>query len=45
MVYTMHAGLVMFHKKKEKYFALDIDKMLDKISRYSKMDSVYLTIG
>ena len=45
MVYTMHFGLVMFHKKKEKYFTLDIDKMLDKISRYSKIDDVYITIG
>ena len=45
MIYTMHAGLVMFHKKKEKYFTLDIDKMLDKISRYSKIDDIYTKIG
>ncbi len=26
------------NNKKSKYFVLDVDKILDKISRYSKMD-------
>ena len=31
--------------KKNEYFVLDVDKILDKISRYSKIDDIYTKIG
>lgn len=35
----------LYTEEKNEYFALDVDKMLDKISRYSKIDDIYTKIG
>ena len=33
------------HMKKYEYFVLDVDKIIDKISRYSKINDIYTKIG